>query len=126
MGRGTGAGRCRAGAVGGACGRVDSRGSWRSGSHSRSDGRSGELPAVAGQRVSAALHQYPIAPAELDRSTGVMTFKVQVVTLTESGEEVVRNVACVERQDLIPASLGLAIADSKAILQGLQEVVVEW
>ena len=55
-----------------------------------------------------------------------MTFKVQVVTVTESGEEVVRNVACVERQDLTPASLGLAIVDSKAILQGLQEVVVEW
>lgn len=55
-----------------------------------------------------------------------MTFKVQVVTVTESGEEVVRDVACVERQELTPASLGLAIADSKAILQGLQEVVVEW
>ena len=55
-----------------------------------------------------------------------MTCKVQVVTVTESGEEVVRNVACVERQDLTPASLGLAIVDSKAILQGLQEVVVEW
>jgi hypothetical protein len=27
-----------------------------------------------------------------------MTFKVQVVTVTESGEEVVRNVAYVERQ----------------------------
>jgi hypothetical protein len=50
-----------------------------------------------------------------------MTFKVQVVTRTESGEEVVRDVACVERHELTPASLGLAIADSKAILQGLQE-----
>ena len=55
-----------------------------------------------------------------------MTFKVQVVTVTESGEEVVRDVACVERHDLTPASLGLAIADSKAVLQALQEVVVEW
>ena len=36
-----------------------------------------------------------------------MTFKVQVVTVTESGEEVVREVACVERQELTPASLGL-------------------
>ena len=34
--------------------------------------------------------------------------------------------ACVERHELTPASLGFAIADSKAILQGLQEVVVEW
>jgi hypothetical protein len=55
-----------------------------------------------------------------------MQFRVQVVTQTEHGEEVVREVACVERQELTPASLGLAIADSKAILQGLQEVVVEW
>src|SRR5215831_18937116 len=97
MGRVTGAGRCRAGVVGGTCGRVDSRGPWRSGYHSRGDGASGNLPAVAGQRVSTARHQYPIAPADLDRSTGVMTFKVQVVTRTESGEEVVRDVACVNR-----------------------------
>jgi hypothetical protein len=55
-----------------------------------------------------------------------MQFRVQVVTRTEQGEESIREVACVERQELTPASLGLAIADSKAILQGLQEVVVEW
>jgi hypothetical protein len=55
-----------------------------------------------------------------------MKWTVQVVTQTEHGEESVRTVACVERQDLTPASLSLAIADSKAILQGLQEVVVEW
>ena len=30
-----------------------------------------------------------------------MTFKVQVVTVIESGEEVVRDVACVERQELV-------------------------
>jgi hypothetical protein len=51
---------------------------------------------------------------------------VQVVTRTEHGEESRHAVACVERQELTPASLGLAIADSQAILQGLQEVVVEW
>ena len=55
-----------------------------------------------------------------------MKFKVQVVTLTDDGEESVREVACVEREELTPASLGLSIADSKAILQGIQEVVVEW
>ena len=47
-----------------------------------------------------------------------MQFRVQVVTRTEHGEESVREVACVERQELTPASLGLAIADGKAILQG--------
>ncbi|HEX5940622.1 MAG TPA: hypothetical protein VFY66_00030 [Anaerolineales bacterium] len=55
-----------------------------------------------------------------------MQFRVQVVTRTEQGEESIREVACVERQDLTPASLGLAIADRKAILQGLQKAVVEW
>jgi hypothetical protein len=48
-----------------------------------------------------------------------MKWTVQVVTQTENGEESVRTVACVERQELTPASLGLAIADSKAILQGV-------
>ena len=55
-----------------------------------------------------------------------MKWTVHVVTHTEHGEASVRTVAYVERQELTPASLGLAIADSKAILQGLQEVVVEW
>jgi hypothetical protein len=55
-----------------------------------------------------------------------MKFKVQVVTLSEDGEASVRDVACVERDDLTAASLGLSIADSKTMLQGIQEVVVEW
>ena len=55
-----------------------------------------------------------------------MKFKVQIVTLSDDGEEAVREVACVERDELTPASLGLAIAESKTILQGIQEVVVEW
>src|SRR5215813_2615059 len=55
-----------------------------------------------------------------------MQVKVQVVTFTDDGAESIREVACVERDELTPASLGLSIADSKAILQGIQEVVVEW
>src|SRR6266849_3631902 len=55
-----------------------------------------------------------------------MQVKVQVVTLRDDGEESLHEVACVERDELTPASLGLSIADSKAILQGMQEVVVEW
>src|SRR6266852_4172843 len=55
-----------------------------------------------------------------------MQFKVQVVTLRDDGEESLREVACVERDDLSAVSLGLSIADSKAILQGIQEVVVAW
>src|SRR6266702_7329051 len=55
-----------------------------------------------------------------------MKCKGQVVTLRDDGEESVREVACVERDDLSAVSLGLSIADSKAIVQGMQEVVVEW
>jgi hypothetical protein len=55
-----------------------------------------------------------------------MKFTVQVVTLTDDGEESMRAVACVERDDLTPASLGVSIADSKTILQAIQEIVVEW
>jgi hypothetical protein len=46
-----------------------------------------------------------------------MQFRAQVVTRTEPGEESIREVACVERQGLTPARLGLA---SRA----WQEVVV--
>jgi hypothetical protein len=55
-----------------------------------------------------------------------MQVKVQVVTRRDDGEESLQEVACVERDELTPASLGLSIADSKAILQGIQEVVVAW
>ena len=55
-----------------------------------------------------------------------MKFKVQVVTLLDDGEESLREVACIERDELTAVSLGLSIADSKGILQGIQEVVVEW
>ena len=55
-----------------------------------------------------------------------MKFKVQVVTLRDDGEESLREVACVERDDLSAVSLGLSLADSKAIVQGMQEVVVAW
>ena len=55
-----------------------------------------------------------------------MKFKVQVVTMTADGEESVREVAAVERDDLTPARLGLSLTESKTMLQGIQEVVVEW
>ena len=55
-----------------------------------------------------------------------MQVKVQVVTITDEGQEITHEVACVERQDLTPVTLGLSLADGKAVLQALQEVVVEW
>ena len=55
-----------------------------------------------------------------------MQVKVQVVTITDDGAESIRAGACVERTGLTPASLGLSLADSKALLPGIPEVVVEW
>jgi len=55
-----------------------------------------------------------------------MKVTVQVVTRSEDGQESIREVACVERADLTPATLGLSLAEGKTILQAIQEVVVEW
>ena len=55
-----------------------------------------------------------------------MKVTVQVVTLSEDGQEAMREVACVERADLTPETLGLSLAEGNTILQALQEVVVEW
>jgi hypothetical protein len=55
-----------------------------------------------------------------------MQVKVQVVMITDDGQELTHEIACVERQDLTPVTLGLSLAEGKAVLQALQEVVVEW
>src|SRR5262249_15093516 len=55
-----------------------------------------------------------------------MKVKVQVVTITDDGQEITREIACVERQDLTPETFGLSLAEGKVVLQALQEVVVEW
>jgi hypothetical protein len=48
-----------------------------------------------------------------------------VVITTEDGQTETREIACLEREDLIPTTLGLTLADGKAILKALQAVVVE-
>jgi hypothetical protein len=55
-----------------------------------------------------------------------MQVKVQGVTLTDDSQEITKEVACMERRDLAPVLLGLSLAEGKAVLQALQEVVVEW
>ena len=55
-----------------------------------------------------------------------MQVKVQVVIMTDEGQEITQDIACVERQELTPMTLGLSLAEGKAVLQALQEVVVEW
>lgn len=55
-----------------------------------------------------------------------MQVKVQVVMMTDDGQEITQDLAYVERQELTPVTLGLSLAEGKAVLQALQEVVVEW
>src|SRR5438445_2983373 len=54
-----------------------------------------------------------------------MKCTIQVVITTENGQTETREIACLERDDLTPTTLGLTLADGKAILKALQAVVVE-
>jgi hypothetical protein len=54
-----------------------------------------------------------------------MKCTIQVVIMTENGQTETREIACVEREDLSPTTLGLTLAEGKALLKALQAVVVE-
>jgi hypothetical protein len=54
-----------------------------------------------------------------------MKYAIQVVITTNEGQTETRDIACVEREDLTPTTLGLTLAEGRAILKGLQEVVVQ-
>jgi hypothetical protein len=54
-----------------------------------------------------------------------MKYTVQVVITTDEGQTETREIACLEREDLTPTTLGLTLAEGKAILKALQAVVVE-
>ena len=54
-----------------------------------------------------------------------MKYTIQVVITTDEGQTETRDIACVEREDLTPTTLGLTLAEGKAILKALQAVVVE-
>ena len=54
-----------------------------------------------------------------------MQFKIQVVVVGPDGSEVIREITTVERDALQPETLGLGLVEGKAILNGIQTVVVE-
>jgi hypothetical protein len=54
-----------------------------------------------------------------------MKYTVHVAITTDEGQTEIREIASVEREDLTPTTLGLTLAEGKAILKGLQEVVVQ-
>jgi len=45
-----------------------------------------------------------------------MKVKAQMVTITDDGQETIKDIACVERHDLTPETLGLSVAEGKAVL----------
>jgi hypothetical protein len=52
-------------------------------------------------------------------------YTIQVVITTDDGQSETRDIAQLERENLTPATLGLTLADGKAILKALQEIVIE-
>src|SRR5262245_35154314 len=62
------------------------------------------------------------APA---RRNMAMKYAIQVVITTNEGQTETQDIACVEREDVTPTTLGLTLAEGKAILKALQAVVVE-
>jgi hypothetical protein len=54
-----------------------------------------------------------------------MKYAIQVVITTDEGQTETQELACVEREDLTPTTLGLTLAEGKAILKALQAVVVQ-
>jgi hypothetical protein len=60
-----------------------------------------------------------------DREVRRMICKIQVVTIGEDGCQETLEIACLERTDLKPETLGLTLAEAKLILKDLQQIVVE-
>ncbi len=54
-----------------------------------------------------------------------MTFRIQVVTVSDGGHEETREITALGRHGLRPETLGLTLAEGKAILKDIQEVVDE-
>jgi hypothetical protein len=54
-----------------------------------------------------------------------MKYAIQVVITTDEGQTETQEIACVEREDLTPTTLGLTLAEGKALLKALQEIVVQ-
>lgn len=46
-----------------------------------------------------------------------MTFQIRVVTITDNGQEHIHQITSLERTALQPETLGLSLAESKAILR---------
>jgi hypothetical protein len=53
------------------------------------------------------------------------SFQIQIIAITEDGEKDVREITLLTRGELTPETLGLSLAEGKAILKEIQQIVVE-
>jgi hypothetical protein len=51
-------------------------------------------------------------------------YRVQVVVIGEDGSQEIREIRSIERKELKPETLGLTLAEGKAILKDIQQIVV--
>ena len=54
-----------------------------------------------------------------------MHFRIQLITVTDDGTEQLQDIAEVSRAELTLETLGLTLAESKHLLQQLQQIMVE-
>ncbi len=54
-----------------------------------------------------------------------MTFQIRAVAIADDGQQQVREITSLQRTELKPETLGLTLADGKAILGEIQRVIVE-
>jgi len=54
-----------------------------------------------------------------------MTFPIRVVAMADDGQEQVHGITSLQRTELKMETLGLTLAEGKAILSAIQRVVVE-
>jgi hypothetical protein len=54
-----------------------------------------------------------------------MIFPIRVIAIAEDGQEQVHEIPSLQRTDLKPETLGLTLAEGKAILTEIQRLVVE-
>jgi hypothetical protein len=54
-----------------------------------------------------------------------MTFQIRVVAIADNGQEQVQDIMSLQRTELKMETLGLTLAEGKAILSAIQRVVVE-
>src|SRR3982751_638236 len=59
------------------------------------------------------------------RSSSMTSFKIQLIAIAEDGQEEVREIASLTRDELTPETLGLSLAEGKAILKDIQQIVIE-